>query len=142
MYEGIANVFGTEGAIIFTILLISTTAIYLYNYHIVKFKNKVAKNTKKLLQSQNIMNLSGLGGFKDMSASNPKMRIFKPNVIKFDDFEKDSKYHSSNIPHEFKLNNDASQFMDLKERGNRGNKMDDYASYNNPSKFHRRSFLG
>ncbi|CAD2100707.1 conserved Plasmodium protein, unknown function [Plasmodium vinckei brucechwatti] len=142
MYEGIANVFGTEGAIIFTVLLISTTAIYLYNYHIVRFKNKVAKNTKKLLQSQSIMNLSGLGGFKDMGASSSRMRFFKPNIFKFDDYDKDSKYHSSNMPHDYKLNNDASQFMDMKDRGNRGNKMDDYASYTNPSKFHRRSFLG
>ncbi|KAI4836665.1 GTP-binding protein [Plasmodium brasilianum] len=140
MYEGIANVFGTEGAIIFSILLISVTAIYVYNYHIVKFKNKVAKNTKKLLQSQNLMNMSGINGYKDVNP-NPKMRIFKPNIMKFSDYEKDPKYHSTNIPHDYKLHNDASHFIDMKNRTNRSNKLDDYTSYNNPSKFQRRSYL-
>ncbi|GAW82462.1 hypothetical protein, conserved [Plasmodium gonderi] len=139
-YEGVANVFGTEGAIIFSILFISVTAIYLYNYHIVRIKNKVAKNTKKIFQSQNIMNLSGMNGFKDMN-SNPKMRIFKPNIMKYPDYDKDGKYITSSIPQDYKLHNDGSQFMDLKSRGNRVNKMDDYTSYNNPSKFQRRSYL-
>ncbi|SCP05659.1 conserved Plasmodium protein, unknown function [Plasmodium ovale] len=153
MYEGIANVFGTEGAIIFSILLISVTAIYLYNYHIVKFKNKVAKNTKKLLQSQNLMNLSGMSGYKDVGGgykdlggykdfgSNPKMRMFKPNVMKFADYEKDGKYHTHNLPPEYKMQNDMSQFIDHKGRLNRSNKAEDYTTYGNPAKFQRRSYL-
>ncbi|EUD69297.1 hypothetical protein C922_00160 [Plasmodium inui San Antonio 1] len=141
-YEGIANVFGTEGAIIFTILFISVTAIYLYNYHIVRIKNKVAKNTKKIFQSQNLMNLSGMNGFKDINA-NPKTRIFKPNIMKYSDYDnRDGKYLTSNLTQDYKMHNDASQFMDLKSRANRVSKMDDYPPYNNnPSKFQRRSYL-
>ncbi|VUZ97722.1 GTP-binding protein, putative [Plasmodium vivax] len=140
-YEGIANVFGTEGAIIFTILFISVTAIYLYNYHIVRIKNKVAKNTKKIFQSQNLMNLSGVNGFKDMNG-NPKTRIFKPNIMKYSDYDKrDGKYLTSNLTQDYKMHNDASQFIDLKSRPNRGNKVDDYPPYSNPSKFQRRSYL-
>ncbi|CRH01301.1 conserved Plasmodium protein, unknown function [Plasmodium relictum] len=141
MYEGITNVFGTEGAIVFSILSISVTAIYLYNYHIVKFKNKVAKNTKKLLQSQNLMNMSGINNLKDFHSTSSKTRIFKPNLIKFSDFEKDTKFHSSNIPLDYKLHNEASQYIDHKNRSNRLNKMDEYSSFNNPNKFQRRSFL-
>ncbi|CRG94820.1 conserved Plasmodium protein, unknown function [Plasmodium gallinaceum] len=141
MYEGIANVFGTEGAIVFSILLISVTAIYVYNYHIVKFKNKVAKNTKKLLQSQNLMNMSGINNFKDFHSTSSKTRIFKPNILKFSDFEKDTKFHTSTIPHDYKLHNETSQFIDHKSRSSRLNKMDEYSSFNNPNKFQRRSYL-
>ncbi|SOV19658.1 conserved Plasmodium protein, unknown function [Plasmodium gaboni] len=140
MYEGIANVFGTEGAIIVSILFISVTAIYVYNYHIVKFKNRVAKNTKKLLQSQNIMNMSGANSYNEYNPSS-KMRIFKPNFWRFHDYDKDPKYHAPNMPHDYKMHNDSSQYMDLKNRSNRPNKMDDYTSFNNSSKFQRRSYL-
>lgn len=140
MYEGIANVFGTEGAIIVSILFISVTAIYVYNYHIVKFKKRVAKNTKKLLQSQNIMNMSGQNPYNDYNPSS-KMRIFKPNFWRFQDYDKDPKYHAPNIPHDYKMHNDSSQYMDLKNRSNRPNEMNDYTSFNNSSKFQRRSYL-
>ncbi|VWU48662.1 GTP-binding protein, putative [Hepatocystis sp. ex Piliocolobus tephrosceles] len=140
MYDGIANVFGTEGAIIFTILLISVTAIYVYNYHIVRFKNKVAKNTKKLLQSQNLLNLSGTTGLKD-SYANPRVRIYKPTFMKFPYYEQKPNMFSTNVPPEYKMANDASQYMDMSNKFNKSSKMDDYASYNASSKFQRRSYL-
>lgn len=86
------------------------------------------------------MNMSGQNPYNDYNPSS-KMRIFKPNFWRFQDYDKDPKYHAPNIPHDYKMHNDSSQYMDLKNRSNRPNEMNDYTSFNNSSKFQRRSYL-
>lgn len=144
IYEGIASVFGIEGAVLFSIFSISITAVYVYNRYIIKLNNTVLKKSKNVynntMASLNMFNSSTKDGSTVASTKSHFSKLGIPSV-NIDPSIKETVYKYSNLKNtgsSYQMHPPKSTYLDPSSI-NSTPMYDNWGGYNNSSKLNRRT---